>query len=140
MRIHKLWTILSIGLVCSCASGHRIASLANESEGDNASVLSPSAVLALPDDAIGTEILVEGVLRFGPEYAGIWDSRADIEQGNFRSSCVTIWDRDGRIPAFRTAKARVRGTVLDARKSRIIVLGSCGNNRMILVSEFSEST
>jgi hypothetical protein len=132
---NSLWLLIVLS-ICSCSNNNG-GSLRSDSFDDSfPKALTPSEVLELPNEAYGDDVIVEGVLRFGPEYAGIWNASSDISEGAFRYRCVTVWDRDGILPGFVTTQARIVGTLLDAKENRIIVLGSCGDSRLVLVKEY----
>ena len=90
-------------------------------------VLAPSAVLALGSECDGRQVVVRGWLRVGSEMRGLWDSRKDIRNSNYRHACVTVYNPHGVAMDGPIRWVNVSGTFHAERPSGLFILGDCTN-------------
>ncbi len=90
-------------------------------------VLSPSGLLDLGSECDGRKVVVRGLLRVGPEMRGLWDSRKDIRNSNYRQACVTVYNPRG-VPMDGPIRwVSVTGIFHSDRPSGLFILGDCTN-------------
>jgi len=88
--------------------------------------ITPSQLLASAEyDSKRVE--VRGWLRIGPEMRGLWDSKKDIENGNYQHACITIYNPRGISIKGPIREVLVVGTYNAKRPDRLIILGACSD-------------
>lgn len=90
-------------------------------------VLKPSELLRLGSDCDSEKIRVRGVLRIGPEMHGLWDSYEDIEDANYRETCITVYNNSGFPMEDSMRTAEVTGLFHASRPDRLFILGACSD-------------
>jgi hypothetical protein len=93
--------------------------------------LSPSELLSRSEELDGKTIVVKGVLRYGPEMSGIWNSADDIEFKYSRTKCVTVYDPSHKIEKFGLVPAQITG-IYQIDRGRLIILGACGSETIVI--------
>lgn len=86
---------------------------------------SPSGLLASGGACDGHRVRVRGLLRVGSEMRGIWDTRSDIENGNFKKACITIYNPRGLKIGGPIRWVNVTGIYRAQRPTRLVILGAC---------------
>ena len=90
-------------------------------------VLAPSEILALGSECDGRQVVVRGWLRVGTEMRGLWDSRKDIRNSNYRNACVTVYNPHGVAMDGPIRWVNVSGIFHADRPPNLFILGDCTN-------------
>jgi hypothetical protein len=70
---------------------------------------------------------------------GVWDSKEDIEKGNYQSACLTLRVSQRFNLGGAIREANVSGTFYSLRPSNLFILGSC-TKAFVEVDEVQELT
>ncbi len=114
-----LATIFTAGCV---AYGEELAT-----RGGCEGVMTPSGARALGMACDGERIVVRGILRFGPEMRGLWESLEDIERANYRAACITVYNPHGADMDGPIRWVEVSGRFHAKRPDRLFILGACSD-------------